>query len=286
MRKLIFSLGMTLILAGFSVSCGNSNGEVSKQDSLSVENQRLNEFLDILAYTMDSINGQEKYLYTNKDGMPITNKEQIRNNIRIFKFNLEEQQKRIAELEAQLAEAKDNKEMVKKLRGIIKTMQIQLEEKNQLITQLQEELDQKNFNIAELKTHVQTLSNRVDELVVEAEETATNLETTKTELAQATIGYVIMGTKKELSSAGVLKGGFLKKKKVDNENLDASKFKSVDTRSVSTLDIPGRDAKIMSSQPSSSYSITENDETKTSQLKIVNSSQFWEASRYLIILYK
>ena len=286
MRKLIFSLGMTLILAGFSVSCGNSNGEVSKQDSLSVENQRLNEFLDILAYTMDSINGQEKYLYTNNDGMPITNKEQIRNNIRIFKFNLEEQQKRIAELEAQLAEAKDNKEMVKKLRGIIKTMQIQLEEKNQLITQLQEELDQKNFNIAELKTHVQTLSNRVDELVVEAEETATNLETTKTELAQATIGYVIMGTKKELSSAGVLKGGFLKKKKVDNENLDASKFKSVDTRSVSTLDIPGRDAKIMSSQPSSSYSITENDETKTSQLKIVNSSQFWEASRYLIILYK
>lgn len=286
MRKLIFSLGMTLILAGFSVSCGNSNGEVSKQDSLSVENQRLNEFLDILAYTMDSINGQEKYLYTNKDGMPITNKEQIRNNIRIFKFNLEEQQKRIAELEAQLAEAKDNKEMVKKLRGIIKTMQIQLEEKNQLITQLQAELDQKNFNIAELKTHVQTLSNRVDELVVEAEETATNLETTKTELAHATIGYIIMGTKKELSSAGVLKGGFLKKKKVDNENLDASKFKSVDTRSVSTLDIPGRDAKIMSSQPSSSYNITENDDTKTCQLQIVNSSQFWEASRYLIILYK
>lgn len=286
MRKLIFSLGMTLILAGFSVSCGNSNGEVSKQDSLSVENQRLNEFLDILAYTMDSINGQEKYLYTNKDGMPITNKEQIRNNIRIFKFNLEEQQKRIAELEAQLAEAKDNKEMVKKLRGIIKTMQIQLEEKNQLITQLQAELNQKNFNIAELKTHVQTLSNRVDELAVEAEETATNLETTKTELAQATIGYIIMGTKKELSSAGVLKGGFLKKKKVDNENLDASKFKSVDTRSVSTLDIPGRDAKIMSSQPSSSYNITENDDTKTCQLQIVNSSQFWEASRYLIILYK
>lgn len=286
MRKLIFSLGMTLILVGFSVSCGNSNGEVSKQDSLSVENQRLNEFLDILAYTMDSINGQEKYLYTNKDGMPITNKEQIRNNIRIFKFNLEEQQKRIAELEVQLAEAKDNKEMVKKLRGIIKTMQIQLEEKNQLITQLQAELDQKNFNIAELKTHVQTLSNRVDELVVEAEETATNLETTKTELAQATIGYIIMGTKKELSSAGVLKGGFLKKKKVDNENLDVSKFKSVDTRSVSTLDIPGRDAKIMSSQPSSSYNITENDDTKTCQLQIVNSSQFWEASRYLIILYK
>lgn len=286
MRKLVFSLGLALILAGFSISCGNSNGEVSKQDSLSIENQQLNEFLDIIAYTMDSINGQERYLYTNRDGMPITNKEQIRNNIRIFKFNLEEQQRRIAELEAQLADAKDNKEMVQKLRGIIKTMQSQLEEKNQLITQLQEELEQKNFNIAELKTNVQRLSNRVDELVIEAEETTTNLEATKTELAQATIGYVIMGTKKELTSAGVLKGGFLKKRKVDNENLDVSKFKSVDTRSISMLDIPGRDAKIMSAQPSSSYSIIENDETKNCQLKIVNSSQFWEASRYLIILYK
>lgn len=286
MRKLIFSLALSLILAGLSVSCGNSTGEASKQDSLSVENQRLNEFLDIVAYTMDSINGQEKYLYTNKDGVPITNKEQIRNNIRIFKYNLEEQQKRIAELEKQLADAKDNKAMVQKLRGIIKTLQSQLEEKNQLIAQLQEELEQKNFNIAELQTHVQTLSTRVDELVVEAEEATTNLETAKTELAQATIGYIIMGTKKELSAAGVLKGGFLKKKKVDNENLDVSKFKSVDVRSVSTLDIPGRDAKIMSAQPSSSYSITENDETKTCQLKIVNSSQFWEASRYLIILYK
>ena len=215
MRKFLFSLALPLILAGLSVSCGKSTGEVSKQDSLSLENQELNEFLDIVAYTMDSINGQEKYLYMNKDGMPITNKEQIRNNIRIFKFNLEEQQKRIAELEKQLSDAKDNKATVQKLRSIIKTLQSQLEEKNQLITQLQEELEKKNFNIAELKTHVQTLSNKVDELVVEAEEAATNLETTKTELAQATIGYLIMGTKKELSSAGVLKGGFLKKKRVD-----------------------------------------------------------------------
>ena len=246
MKKLIFCLGFALLVAGLSVSCGNSTGEVSKQDSLSIENQRLNEFLDIVAYTMDSINGQEKYLYMNKDGMPITNKEQIRNNIRIFKYNLEEQQKRVAEL-----------------------------------------VEQKNFNIAQLQTHVQTLSGRVDQLEVEAEEASANLETAKTELAQATVGYVIMGTKKELTAAGVLKGKFLlQKKKVDMENLDVSKFKSVDIRSISTIDIPGRDAKVLSAQVPSSFSITEDKDTKTSQLKIQNASQFWESSRYLIIQYK
>ena len=287
MKKLIFCLGFALLVAGLSVSCGNSTGEVSKQDSLSIENQRLNEFLDIVAYTMDSINGQEKYLYMNKEGMPITNKEQIRNNIRIFKYNLEEQQKRVAELEKQLEEAKGDKALVQKLRGIIKTLQTQLEEKNQLIAQLQEELEQKNFNIAQLQTHVQTLSGRVDQLEVEAEEASANLETAKTELAQATVGYVIMGTKKELTAAGILKGKFLlQKKKVDMENLDVSKFKSVDIRSISTIDIPGRDAKVLSAQVPSSFSITEDKDTKTSQLKIQNASQFWESSRYLIIQYK
>ena len=63
MKKLVFCMGFALLVAGLSVSCGNSTGEVSKQDSLSIENQQLNEFLDIVAYTMDSINGQEKYLY-------------------------------------------------------------------------------------------------------------------------------------------------------------------------------------------------------------------------------
>lgn len=267
------------------VSCGNKVAEVeSQRDSVVYENDRLNEFLDIVAYSMDSINGQEKYLYMSKEGIPLTNKEQIRNNIRQFKYNLEEQQKRIEELEKKLAESKEDKEMVEKLRGVIKSLQSQIEEKNELIAQLQEELEKKDFSIAKLQTHVQTLSGRVTELATQAEEATANLETAKTEIAEMSVGYVIMGTKKELSAAGVLKGGFLKKKKADMENLDTSKFRKVDTRSATQISIPGKDVKIMSSQPSSSYTITE--EGSSSQLAITNPSQFWNASKYLIIQYK
>ena len=41
-----------------------------------------------------------------------------------------------------------------------------------------------------------------------------------------------------------------------------------------------------SAQVPSSFSITEDKDTKTCQLKIQNASQFWESSRYLIIQYK
>jgi peptidoglycan hydrolase CwlO-like protein len=283
--KKLFIFACLAIAVGFTVSCGNKVKEVeSQRDSVVYENDRLNEFLDIVAYSMDSINGQEKYLYMSKEGKPLTNKEQIRNNIRQFKYNLEEQQKRIEELEKKLAESKEDKVMVEKLRGIIKSLQTQIEEKNELIAQLQEELEKKDFSIARLQTHVETLSGRVTELATQAEEATASLETAKTEIAEMSVGYVIMGTKKELSAAGVLKGGFLKKKKADMENLDVSKFRKVDTRSAAHISVPGKDVKIMSNQPSSSYTITE--EGSSSQLSITNPSQFWNASKYLIIQYK
>ena len=284
MRKFIFLVSIVMAV-GCSVSCGNKLEETEKQrDSIAMENQYLNDFLDIVAFSLDSINGQESSLYMGKDGKPLTNKEQIRDNIQRFKYNLEEQQKRIAELEKQLDEAKNDKATIQKLRGMIKSLQSQLEEKNKQIEELQAELEQKNFDIANLQTHVESLSGRITELTTQAEETAASLETAENELNEMSVAYVIMGTKSELTAAGVLKGGFLKKKKVNNDNLDTSNFRTIDTRNVSQFYIPGHDAKLLSSQPSSSYTITDNG--NSSQLIIQNPSQFWGASHYVIIQYK
>ena len=89
MKRICFESILLLFLSA-SVFCscrGKTEAIVSERDSVALENQRLNEFLDIVVFSMDSINGQERYLYMTKDGMPITNKEQIRNNIKLFKYN-------------------------------------------------------------------------------------------------------------------------------------------------------------------------------------------------------
>lgn len=48
----------------------------------------MNEFLDIVSVSMDSINGEENILFLSKDGVPLSNKEQICDNLKLFKYTL------------------------------------------------------------------------------------------------------------------------------------------------------------------------------------------------------
>ena len=281
-----FVLGACLLSIVMLTACtGNSAKSNAERDSIAFENQRLNEFLDIVAYSLDSINGQERYLYQDREGRIITNKEQIRNNLRLFKYTLDEQRKRIAELEEQLKNS-DNLHS-KKIQAVINSMQAQLDEKDAIIAQLEEELERKDANITTLKAHVEklstnvsTLSNQVEELNEKNQEKEENLQSANQEIASLSTGYVLMGTKKDLSATGVMSGGFLKKKKVNLSNADNAKFKKVDTRSCKRIEVPGENAKVLTPQPSSSYSIEGN------TIIITSPEDFWGVSRYLVIQHK
>lgn len=285
-------VGAGLLLLGLlAASCngGKINSLTSERDSIAYENQRLNEFLDIVAFSMDSINEQEKHIYLDKEGKPLSNKEQIRNNLKLFKYTLDEQRKRIEELEQELQ--KSDNERSQKLRSVIASLQAQLDEKDAMIAELQSELDQKNADISTLRnrvdnltSNVTALSDQVDQLNEINQEKEADLQAANEKVSDMSIGYVIVGTKSQLSSAGVLKGGFLKKKKVDLNDASNGNFNRIDIRSCNKIDIPGKNAKVLSSQPKSSYVIEEGHES--SVLRITNSSQFWEGSRYLIVQYK
>lgn len=274
----------------FLFSCSGRTGKLeTERDSVIAENQRLNEFLDIVAFSMDSLNGQERFLYQDKEGKPITNKEQIRNNLRIYKYTLQEQQKRIEALEQQLKEADDERSM--KLRAIITSMRNQLEEKNMMIAQLQEQLEQKNVDIKALRRDVGNLTSSMNSMTKEIEDLSEqneskdqNLKAVNQELSDMSTGYVVIGTKKELINKGLLSGGFLKKKKAQLSEENNTHFKKIDIRSNTSFSIPGKNVKVITPQPSSSYSIQEDESQST--LQVTNSSQFWGASRYLIIQYK
>ena len=280
-----------LILGLLAASCngGKINNLTTQRDSIEYENQRLNEFLDIVAFSLDSINGQERYLYLDKEGKPLSNKEQIRNNLKLFKYTLDEQRKRIAELEKELQ--KSDNERSQKLRAVIASLQAQLDEKDAMIAELQTELEQKNADISRLVTRVEnlttnvsTLSGQVDELNELNQEKEADLQAANKEVSEMSVGYILVGTKSQLASSGVLKGGFLKKKKVNINEASNGNFKKIDIRSCTKIDIPGKNAKVLSAQPQSSYVIEEGNES--SVLRITNSSNFWEGSRYLIIQYK
>jgi septal ring factor EnvC (AmiA/AmiB activator) len=272
-------------------SCGHNKTEnvAQQRDSLMNEDNRMNEFLDIVSVSMDSINGKESCLFLSKEGKPLSNKEQIRDNIKLFKYTLDQQRKRIADLEAQLGQKNDAR--TQKLRSIIKSMQAQLDEKDAMISQLTEELNQKNTDIASLQAHVSklnnhvsTLTNQVGELNKANQDKDANIEKANNEIAQMSVGYVKIGTKRQLSDAGMLRGGLFQKKRLDLSNIDNSAFNSVDIRNFSELSIPGKKVTVITQHPASSYSLEANGSTTI--LKVSNSSSFWSTSHYLVIMYK
>ena len=95
--------------------------------------------------------------------------------------------------------------------------------------------------------------------------------------------YVRIGTKKQLLAAGLLKGGFLQKKKVNYEDVDKSKFSAVDIRKCREISLKSSNPKILTPQPSNrSYHFEESGDGHC-VLVITNPALFWSVSNYLII---
>ena len=149
---------------------------------------------------------------------------------------------------------------------IIKSLRADLNNSKKDITQLRASLsDMKNrATKAENKTQVLTTAlSKQDDIINEC--------------------YVKIGTKKQLSAAGLLKGGFLQKKKVNYEDIDKSKFNAVDIRKFREITLKSNNPKILTPQPSNrSFHFEENGDGKCT-LVITNPTIFWSVSNFLII---
>lgn len=287
MRTILQSVCLFLAIMAM-VACGGKDktetgpSADTQRDSVMAENERLNEFLNIVASSMDSINGREQMIFVTREGVPLSRKRQIRDNLRVFEYTLNEQRRRIAELEKQLGQRDDARS--RQFRTIIAGLQQQIEEKEAMIAQLRSELDSKNADITTLKGHVSRLNADVATLTEENTAKTEDLRSANEEIAKMSTGYVLIGTKKQLSATGVLKGGFLTKKKVDLSSVDNSKFRSVDTRQHTDFTVAGKDVKVLTAHPQSSYTLEVGSGSTT--LHVTNASAFWGASRYLIIQHK
>ena len=99
--------------------------------------------------------------------------------------------------------------------------------------------------------------------------------------------YYTTGTAKELESKKIItkEGGFLglgKSKKM-TPNVNNSAFTNIDITKTSTIPLEAKDAVVLTSHPSDSYTI-EHKGKEVSNLVITNPDKFWEASKYLVVV--
>ncbi len=291
-------LKIILVLWAFAsiLACKNERvdmaGYMKERDSLIIENQankaeqaELNSIISTVSAGLDSIAIQEGILYSGKtrDGVAL-NRSQIIANINSMAEILKRQREKIQSLQDSLAmrSANPNKssQSIEKLQNVIAFLNKQLAEKDNEIQSLRRDVNSKNKDINQLRTSLSDMRNRAEKA-----ENRTQVVTQALAKQDEIINecYIKIGTKKQLVASGLLKGGFLQKKKVNYEDVDKSKFNAVDIRKFREVTLKSNNPKILTPQPSNSSFHFEENGDGTCTLVITNPTQFWSVSNFLII---
>ena len=235
MKLQAYAFGLSIISLLSFTGC-NKNSEIqkirqeyaAKMDSLQSVNNNLNEFIDVIAYSIDTISTQEGMflnVVNTESGVP-SNKEKINKELSYLHSLIQEQKAKISELEKK--QKNSDSEHSRKIQKIIKAYEQQLAEKETRIAELEAQINRKEMDIASLTNNLTSLQGKVDE----AEEII-NSQTEVIENQDALIneGYVIVGTKKELQQMDILtSSGLFKKAKLNLSNINTDKFDKVDIR--------------------------------------------------------
>lgn len=294
MTKLKFILVLWAFVS--ILACKNERvdmaGYMKERDSLIIENQankeelaELNSIISTVSAGLDSIAIQEGILYSGKtrDGVAL-NRNQIIANINSMAEILKRQREKIQSLQDSLAmrSANSNKssQSIEKLQNVIAFLNKQLAEKDNEIQSLRRDVNSKNKDINQLRTSLSDMRNRAEKA-----ENRTQVVTQALAKQDEIINecYIKIGTKKQLVASGLLKGGFLQKKKVNYEDVDKSKFNAVDIRKFREVTLKSNNPKILTPQPSNSSFHFEENGDGTCTLVITNPTQFWSVSNFLII---
>ena len=259
-KLLVLAMGMAAIVA-----CNNEKPvpvvpDGGQNDSLQrIIEQKDNEINDIMATLNEiqegfrEISEAEGRVSVAKAGERADKAQQIRENIQFISQRMAQNRELINKLKSQMQSSTLKADQLQK---VIETMTKELQDKDTQLTQLRDELDKKDIHIAELD------------------------ETINTQDKQLNTAWYVFGTKKELKEQGVLNDG-----QVLRGNFNKNYFTKVDIRNFGELKLYSKDAKLMTTHPSSSYSLTR-DANKQYILRITNPQLFWSTSKYLVVQVK
>ena len=280
MKKLFFA---SLCLAAL-VGCQDNKSKVdsavsAERDSLNkVIAQKDNEINDIMS-TFNQIEeglreiGQaEGRISVARDGEGASRTQRIAENMQFIQQTMQQNRELIDKLRTQLRESSINGEQLKKT---IESLALQLEEKDKQLQQLRAELDAKDIHIMDLDEKIANLNSNVSNL---SSESAKKTETINAQDKQLHSAWFVFGTKKELKEQKILVNG-----KVLQGNFNKEYFTKVDIRVDKEIKLYSRSAKMLTSHPSSSYTL-QRDANKQYVLRITDPQLFWSTSKYLVVL--
>ncbi len=280
MKKIIFMAALVSMLASSCIDGFKSNPSSDRErDSLrNIIDQKDNEINDLMGtfneiqQGFDLINEAEGRVNMMRMGAENNNSaENIRENMQFIQETLDENKRKIEELQSKLKTSSINSS---KLKEAINSLTQQLNEKNAELETLRAQLAEKEVKIEELTgtvSNLQTENAQVKQQRDETERIARNQD------AQLNTAWYVFGTSKELKAEGILSKG-----EVLQGNYNKSYFTQIDIRKVNVIPLESKSATLLTNHPAGSYTLLKDNKGEYT-LRITDASKFWSVSKYLVV---
>ncbi len=283
MKKLLYVIPIFLIL--FS---GCNKKEVEK---LKMENQQLvmetnakDSVINDFFGSFDQIEGNLSEIKTREgiisestsksNELKQDARQRINDDIQVINTLMDKNKQAIAAIKSKL---KNSNFKISKLEEMLARYEKQFLEKDVEIEQLKQQLLKLNFTVENLNATVDTLKG----INVEKDQMISQ------KVSEMNTAWYAMGTTKELKENKVISksGGFIgigRSEKVQ-QDFNTEYFKKIDITMITSININAKKAKLLTSHPSSSYTL-EGTDKMVEKLVITNPKEFWKASKYLVIV--
>ena len=206
-----------------------------------------------------------------------TTRERLTSDMQLVAETLKSNKEKLAQLQSQL---KNSKYQSSELKKTIDRLNTEIENKTAMIVTLQEELAKRDIRIQELDNAVNDLSGKVNTLSETAEQQKNTISSQ--EKAVNTV-YYAFGTDKELKEQKIISGGGLfKAKDVLKGDFNKNYFTAEDMRTLKTIPLESKKAKLLTNHPAGTYTFVKNAEGMLT-FEITDPSSFWSLSKYLVI---
>ena len=282
MKKILFMAVLVSMLAscidGFK---GGSNADRERDSLRNIIDQKDDELNDLMGtfneiqQGFDLINEAEGRVNMLRSGAENNNSaENIRENMQFIQETLEENKRKIEELQSKLKSSSINSA---KLKEAIGSLTQQLNEKNAEIETLRAQLAEQEVKIEELAGTVSNLQTENAQVKQQRDETA---QIARNQDAQLNTAWYVFGTSKELKAEGILSKG-----EVLQGNYNKNYFTQIDIRKVSVIPLESKSASILTNHPAGSYTLLKDSKGQYT-LNITDAAKFWSVSKYLVVKVK
>lgn len=260
---------------------GSGNVDRERDSLRNIIDQKDNEINDLMGtfneiqQGFDLINEAEGRVNMLKDNAENnSSRENIRENMTFIQETMEENRRKIEELENKLSSSTINSS---KLKETISNLTLQLNAKTAELEALRAQLAEKDVMIAELGTAVNTLKDENAQVKLQKDEVE---QIAKNQDSQLNTAWYVFGTSKELKEQGILQKGEVLKGDYNKEY-----FTKIDIRKVNVISLESKSASLLTNHPAGSYTLLKDSKGEYT-LRITDAQKFWSVSKYLVVKVK